>query len=431
MNKKLIIYSGHCEVVGGDVKYIVDILNNIDRSHFDITLYTDSRCHFYDWAENWLQFELKIKYLETMPYLFKPNLAERAFAFLSQSDILSKLLNIKIKKQPAAKYLVFIYKILSFYHLRLKIVNFLVFKKLFENESPDIFWFNNGGYPGKEGGLIALILAKFYFKVPKTIMTFHNVPAPKMKFKPSEILYDYYANKALDHIIAVSQILKTNLVEERNFDPEKIDVVYCGLDDRQILSLNEVEKYKLSLNIPSDLKVLILTGNLDELRKGHNLTLNALGILKKRFQNFIFLIIGQGTGERVKELEDLVITNNLSKNVKFLGQRYDIHELNCICDLALVPSFGAEATPYTIKEASRAGKPVITTNEGGCAEGIIPEITGVLLTENDPQFYSELIYKMLNANKAAAEMGLNSKKYFLEKFEMKKISEFYNSILKN
>ena len=429
MKKKLIIYSGHCEVVGGDVKYIVDVLNHLDKSHFDIVLYTDARCHFYDWAKNWLNFDLRIEYLGTMPHLFKPNFFEKFVAKTEQLPLLGKFWGIKLKGAPLSKYFGFLYKIVSLYHLRLKITNFHLFHKMLSAEKPDIFWFNNGGYPGKEAGLIAVVLAKKFFHVSKVIMTFHNVPAPKMMFKPTEVIYDRLANSSLDYIIAVSQILKTKLVEERNFSSDKIKVLYCGLEDKAPLTSEKKAEIRKAESIPQSAKVFILTGNLDERRKGHDLTIRALGKLKNKFDNFIFLVVGRGLPERLQELKDLSAENGLQNNIRFLGQRYDIHELNSIADIAFVPSFGAEATPYTIKEASRAARPVITTREGGCAEGIIEHITGEILNNDDETEFSQLIFNLLQDENKLSQMGTEGRKFYLSHFEMKKIAEAHEKIL--
>lgn len=422
MKKNILIYSGHSEIVGGDVKYIVDILNHLDLNELNITLLIDRGCHFERLAKNWLKINLNIEYLDTYPKLFQPNNFEDFLKFIFSNS------HGPIIESVYFKYFNYIYKVLTFYHLRLKIINFISFYNYFSQRKFDVFWFNNGGYPGKEAGLIACIIAKKLFKIKKVMMTFHNIPQERAPYKPFERIYDALTNSSCDKIFAVSKILKSKMVNERSFSDEKIEVVYCGLEDLPALKTEEITQKKLELNIPNDQKIIILTGNLNEPRKGHDFTLEALSYLKAKIKHFHLFCIGNVSDERRNDLLIKISNFNLSENVTLLGPRYDIHELNSIADLALTPSLGSEATPYTIKEAMRASIPVITTNYGGCPEAVIDNITGKVLKDDSPKNFSNAIEEIL-MNPQRRALGENGRKFFLENFSMKEIIKIYQKYL--
>lgn len=38
---RIIMYSGHCDTVGGDARYFFDLISRIDKKNFNITSFTD------------------------------------------------------------------------------------------------------------------------------------------------------------------------------------------------------------------------------------------------------------------------------------------------------------------------------------------------------------------------------------------------------
>lgn len=90
----------------------------------------------------------------------------------------------------------------------------------------------------------------------------------------------------------------------------------------------------------------------------------------------IFLVVGEGS-ERSR-LEQLTREAGISKYVRFLGARCDIHTLIPALDL-LVISSKSEAFPLTAIEAMASGIPVVATRCGGVQESVVDEKTGLLV----------------------------------------------------
>ncbi|GAF77742.1 unnamed protein product, partial [marine sediment metagenome] len=104
------------------------------------------------------------------------------------------------------------------------------------------------------------------------------------------------------------------------------------------------------------------------------------------------------------------------KNIVFMGYRSDIEAINNIIDIAVVPSIGFEAVPYTIKEAMRAGKSVITTDAGGCDEAVIHNRNGFVVPQKDPHMLAQAIMKLLEEKELMGQMGCAGQQYFKQKF---------------
>ena len=124
---------------------------------------------------------------------------------------------------------------------------------------------------------------------------------------------------------------------------------------------------------------------------------------------------------------------SLKNNIIFLGHRTDIAELNDIADIAIVPSIGFEGIPYTIREAMRSGKPVITTKAGGCDEAVENTVNGMIVKENDSNELSKAIHSILDNEQKRSKMGVSSRQKFLEKFylpnKIKEHEELYDNLL--
>lgn len=426
---RLLIYTGHSELIGGDAHYIFDIVNKLNKHKFSPEIYTDISRLFSKRADAWLKVDVPIAYIDTRPALFKEGrIAEFYYKLCSNQDhikgvkkIIYHVLDTQIAGHKLYTAPRFVLRRITLRALRSHIKNALVFYKLFKEKrgAIDVFHFNNGGYPAKTAGLIAIIMAR-YFKVPKIVMTIHNIARPKSIFSPIENRFDYFIARYCNKIIAASEMVRKKLIEVRGFPGEKIVTIYCGLDARLPMSPDEVESKKSSMGIGLKRPLLIIVGNIEEERKGHVPLLKAMARVKTEIPNVVLLIVGSGSDERLKYLKGLTKELLIEDNVVFLGYRMDIDELNSMADIALVPSVGVEATPYTIKEASRLGKPVITTSIGGCPEAIINGVTGFIVEPYNIKQLSESIVRLVKDEQLRAQMGSAAKEYFMNNFLLNK-----------
>lgn len=424
MAKQILIYSGSCEIVGGDSKYLFDLVNKTNLDRFNISIYTDVNPIFNERARESLKVNVQVHLLDTRPILFK----KRVFTLLhtklgigNEKAFLSKLffrlMDTSYHQRKVYQYLDYAIDVLTFRKSRDYLKNALLFYSLFKDKRSeiDVFHFNNGGYPGKYAGLIAILLARF-FKIKNIIMTFHNMPGAKRWYRPSGYFFDYFVSRSCSHVIADSEILREKIINERKFPANKVLTIYCGLEDLPLFSQDEKEEKRSALSLDLKMPVLIICGNLDEDRKGHLPLFYALEKVKEKYSNFVLLVVGSGTLNRVSYLSRQASTMGLEDNIRFLGYVKDVHELNSIADIAIVPSLGDEATPYTIKEAQRAGTAVITTSSGGCAEAVENMISGLIIPPDDVAALAEAIILLLDNDDFRKNIGSSGRQTFTSKF---------------
>ena len=153
--------------------------------------------------------------------------------------------------------------------------------------------------------------------------------------------------------------------------------------------------------------------------------------LKEKFPNIKYLCIGYGEEENnlrklVKQLkiEDVVIfRKNISPNLKsaFLLQS----------DLFIMPSIiykkSVEGFGISFIEAAQQGTPSIGGKDGGAADSILHEETGLICDGNDLNSIYESVLKILENNKYKI-YGKNAKE-FSKQFDWDKIVNEYLKIL--
>ena len=436
--KNILIYSGHNALIGGDAHYIFSLINSLDISNYNLKLFTDINPLFKERSYAWLKVDIPINYLPTRPHVFKKFSFEKHCTSLDQNNvggfsiIIHWILTFKIANYPICKYFDWLYKKLSFARTFDVIKNFFIFYKLFKEQKSwvDVFHFNNGGYPAKEAGLIAIIVAKL-FKVKVIIMKYNNVPRKKNRLRPIEYVYDYLIPKYCTYIISDSDMTRLLLIKRRKFPFSKIITIRDGMENVKLMSKEEIEDYKFNLGIRKDSPVLLISGNLQEDRKGHIQLFNAIKIVCSKYPETLLLVVGNADRKREMTLKEIVRDLGLNKNILFLGYRKDIYELNSISDITLTPSVGVESIPFTILEGARVAKPVITTTAGACSEGVIDGQTGFIVQPFKIDQLVEKIIFLLDNKDLRKEMGLKSKILFLERFLLQrgvnKHLELFNS----
>jgi glycosyltransferase involved in cell wall biosynthesis len=355
----------------------------------------------------------------------------------NSSNFLKKLLlvffNIKINKFKIFNLLRFFFKRISLRRIRWFIFNTYIFYNFFKKnkQNIDVFHFNNGGYPAKEAGLIAIIMARI-FSVKHIIMTFHNVPEKRYIYRPSGYLFDFFIPKFCNKIIAASDMISQQIQSKRNFPSEKIITIRCALESVKKLNTNQITNIKLNLNISHYKRILIISGNIEEDRKGHKELFKAISKAKLVIPNILLLVVGSGSDKRMDFLEKIVKELKINNNVLFMGYRTDIFNLNSISEITLTPSVGVESIPFTIIEGARLGKPVITTTVGACSEAVINNVTGYILEPYDIESLSNKIIYLLENDNVKLKMGEQALELFNNRFLLSKAVKIHENIyLKN
>ncbi len=157
--------------------------------------------------------------------------------------------------------------------------------------------------------------------------------------------------------------------------------------------------------------------------KGHKLFLDAAGILKEKFPQVEFVLVGPSSQEDIDQLRIMCSENGIVECVHFLGRRSDISEIMPVLDVIVSASLG-EAFPNVIGEAMACEIPCVVTDVGDCA--YLVGNGGVVVKANDVGALVEGMTKVLKMDLCAKKkMGKLARQRILKNFSLQKIAEHY------
>ena len=231
----------------------------------------------------------------------------------------------------------------------------------------------------------------------------------------------------VEAVIANSKYTK-NLAIQCGVDESRIIVINPGVDKVQELNKKTLDKVEKLLKHKSPR--LITVSRYDK-RKNHEKIIMALKNLKQIYPSIVYICIGYGDEEAnikklVKELnleEQVMFFKNISNELKnSLLAKSNIFVMPSIVYKKSVEGFG-----IAYIEAAQYGVPSIGGIDGGAADAIDHEKTGLICDGNNLDAIYSSINSMLE-NKKYLEFGKAAKENSV-KFKWDKIIQKYKEIL--
>lgn len=184
---------------------------------------------------------------------------------------------------------------------------------------------------------------------------------------------------AFDKIIAVSQTTKEHFIKKFNFDPKKVVVKYNIIDENKIKVLAQTNP-----TVTHDFTICTV-GRLSW-QKGYDRLLRVIKRLNNNKLRFTVWIIGVGAEEgKLREY----ITKNKLANVKLLGYKSNPYPYINAADL-YVCSSRAEGYSTTIAEALVLRTPIVTTDCSGMRELLGNSRYGLICENSEDALYYAL-----------------------------------------
>jgi UDP-glucose:(heptosyl)LPS alpha-1,3-glucosyltransferase len=200
----------------------------------------------------------------------------------------------------------------------------------------------------------------------------------------------------LQKVIAISNMVKEQIVRRYKLSPEKIEVVYTGVNpDRLNPSFKEKKiQFKKQLGLPKDTLTLLFIGNEFE-RKGLQFLIEALGSLPSELP--ITLVVA-GKDKHERQYRRLAHTKGCSKSIYFLGYQKDVSRLYAVADLFVFPSL-FDPFSNVVLESLCSGTPVITGPQVGASELIDQGNNGFVIPDYKPETLAAAILKFYYSGK--------------------------------
>ena len=223
-----------------------------------------------------------------------------------------------------------------------------------------------------------------------------------------------YRSKRLKRVIAVSQMVKKDLIHYHGLPEEMINVVYNGVDlnifnpgNRNTFGREIRNQYGIS-----DQSVIILFMANNFRLKGLHALIKAVPVIKAKFESdFKLLIAGRGKKRTFLKLAKKIGCDN---SLIFTGQVEKAEKYYAAADIFVHPTF-YDPCSLVCLEALASGLPVITTVFNGAGEILRNGVEGYVL--DDPRNTTDMAEKIgLFLKKSVREQAGENARKLAEKF---------------
>lgn len=176
-----------------------------------------------------------------------------------------------------------------------------------------------------------------------------------------------------------------------------------------------------------------MVASLKSRSKRHDLFIQAAARLRHRRPDISFRIYGGGDKNDgyVKELRSLMAAHELDPEAMLAGYVNDPRQIMSEIDLLVHPS-SIESFGRIAVEAMAASLPVVGIRQGGLAEVVEDQRTGILVAPNDPSAIAEAVERLAGNEELRTSMGRAGRARACELFSIERhaerIVEVYESV---
>ena len=110
-----------------------------------------------------------------------------------------------------------------------------------------------------------------------------------------------------------------------------------------------------------------------------------------------------------------------SNFITVLGSRSDVSDIFQNSHVVVLPSYYGEGLPKVLIEAAACGRAVITTNNPGCIEAVIPNETALIIEPKDSSALLGAICDLALNESKRKQMGIKGREFALNTFDVKAV----------
>lgn len=290
----------------------------------------------------------------------------------------------------------------------------LALKQLFERERPDVV--HSIMVQSDILGSLAARLAGVPAMVSSVIG--YLVPHPRAWKGAIYRLGVRLARRRIDRVLAISGATKRELVEEFGYAPERVQVLYSGI---------ELGAPPVPRSTPrSDGPVIGTVGQLI-VEKGVQHVLRAAPAIFAAFPGARLRVVGDGVYRAT--LESLAVSVGIRDRVEFTGWRPDGRAEIADLDVFIFPSDpGYDGLPRVLLESWAVGTPFVSTNVAVVPEIVRDRIDGLVVPPRDPAAIARAVTRLLREPELwrhVREAGLVRVQAFSVEREVELIQQVY------
>jgi glycosyltransferase involved in cell wall biosynthesis len=236
--------------------------------------------------------------------------------------------------------------------------------------------------------------------------------------------------RRVDHVVAISEVIRQNLLDTHPLRPEQVSVVHHGVDLSQFTP-EAIDRLQVrrELGLAPEHLVLGMVGRL-QVSKGYLEFLDMARRLSAEIPQARFLLVGEASRGETSEA-DMILAKirewRLEQVVRHLGFRRDIPRLLAAMDIFVFPSH-AEAFGLALIEAMAMAKPVVTSNCDGVLDIVIDQQTGLMVPPRHVEALSQAVFSLARDAGQRLALGRRGREHVLKFFALDRMLNAIESI---
>ena len=208
-------------------------------------------------------------------------------------------------------------------------------------------------------------------------------------------------NRLSHRVLANSRAVREAAIRGEGFPPEKVVLIYNGLDTERFRPVPDPASRRRELGIPEKGFVFGIASGFRPV-KGVDVVIRAFAKARPLCPDSVLVLAGDGPGR--EQLENLVRELGLEEGVIFLGVRSDMEIIYPAFD-AFVLTSHSEGFSNAILEAMGTGLPVVASRVGGNIEMVEDGVRGYLVPPGDPETLSDRLCRLYSDPVLTHAMG--------------------------
>lgn len=239
-----------------------------------------------------------------------------------------------------------------------------------------------------------------------------------------------------DRLVAVSDELKSFLIDHVGLPGSKIVTIHNGIDDQVFKPGLGDAGLRSEIGMEDNDVLIMAVGRINPI-KDYETMIRAISEVRHSIvggdRSFKLAVVGPETVDHLSGgglLEKLVALRDelgVGTEVRFIGKRTNIPALLCEADIFMQTSI-TEGLSMSIMEAMACGKGVVVTDVGGNRELVVDGITGFLAPMGDYRELAGGLVKLIIDERVRQEMGVAGRRRIMEGFTLDHMARKYEAL---
>jgi glycosyltransferase involved in cell wall biosynthesis len=236
--------------------------------------------------------------------------------------------------------------------------------------------------------------------------------------------------RRVDHVVAISEVIRRNLLATHPLRPEQVTVVHHGVDLSQFTPETiDPGAVRRELGLAPEHLVVGMIGRV-QISKGYLEFLAMARQITAEIPQARFLLVGEASRGETGEAEIILAKIRewqLEKAVRHLGFRRDVPRLLAAMDIFVFPSH-AEAFGLALIEAMAMAKPVVASNCDGVLDIVSDRQTGLMVPPRQAAALSQAVLSLARNPVQRLEMGRRGREHVLKFFALDRMLNAIESV---